>query len=46
MVYMPPTAVMPETALVTAIRGECSECATPQTTWYLSIVNRGLGLTL
>jgi len=33
IVYIPPTAVMPETALVTAISGEWSECATPHTTW-------------
>ena len=31
--YMPPTAVMPEMALVTAISGECSAGTTPQTTW-------------
>ena len=33
MAYMPPTAVMPEMALVTAISGECSAGTTPQTTW-------------
>ena len=31
--YMPPTAVMPEIALVTAISGECSAGTTPHTTW-------------
>ena len=29
----PPTAVMPEMALVTDISGVCSACATPQTAW-------------
>lgn len=30
--YMPPTAVRPEMALVTAMRGECRACVTPSTT--------------
>mmetsp|Transcript_17243 Transcript_17243/g.43954 ORF Transcript_17243/g.43954 Transcript_17243/m.43954 type:complete len:200 (-) Transcript_17243:1212-1811(-) len=30
----PPTAVRPEMALVTDIRGECSAGFTPHTTWY------------
>lgn len=32
MRYMPPSAVKPEMALVTAIRGECREWDTPLTT--------------
>ena len=31
--YMPPTAVMPEMAFVTAMSGECSAGTTPHTTW-------------
>mmetsp|Transcript_19190 Transcript_19190/g.61044 ORF Transcript_19190/g.61044 Transcript_19190/m.61044 type:complete len:294 (+) Transcript_19190:1971-2852(+) len=34
MMAKPPTAVKPDTAFVTAIRGECSAGATPQTTLY------------
>ena len=30
--YMPPTAVIPDMAFVTAISGECKAGATPQTT--------------
>lgn len=30
--YMPPTAVIPEMAFVTAINGECNAGATPHTT--------------
>mmetsp|Transcript_107460 Transcript_107460/g.336647 ORF Transcript_107460/g.336647 Transcript_107460/m.336647 type:complete len:309 (-) Transcript_107460:1500-2426(-) len=33
MSRMPPTAVMPEMALVTDMSGVCRECATPQTAW-------------
>eukprot|EP00965_Chrysotila_dentata_P098933 3272348-Pleurochrysis_carterae.AAC.2 len=32
MVYIPPIAVIPEMALVTAISGECSAGTTPHTT--------------
>lgn len=31
--WIPPRAVVPEIAFVTAIRGECKECVTPRTTW-------------
>lgn len=31
---MPPTAVSPDMALVTDIRGECSAGDTPHTVWY------------
>ena len=30
---IPPKAVVPEIALVTAIKGECKACVTPMTTW-------------
>jgi hypothetical protein len=30
---IPPKAVVPEIAFVTAIKGECKECETPKTTW-------------
>lgn len=34
MTSMPPTAVTPEMALVTLMRGECRAGVTPQTVWY------------
>jgi hypothetical protein len=37
MSSIPPTAVRPEMAFVTLMRGECSDAVTPQTVWYPQI---------